>query len=54
MKNPNEREGCPILEYTFSILLFPVTDADFLNAIRHIKPSKSFGLHDIPGFDIEG
>jgi len=37
MKNPNEPEGCPILEYTFPILLFPVTDADFRSAIRRIN-----------------
>jgi len=37
MKNSNEPEGCPILECTFSILLFPVTDADFRNAIRRLN-----------------
>jgi hypothetical protein len=37
MKNPNEPEGCPILENTFPILLFPVTDADFLNVIRQLN-----------------
>lgn len=37
IKNPNEPEGFPTLEYTFSILLFPVTDADFRNAIRQLN-----------------
>ena len=37
MKNPNESEGCPILESTFSILLFPVRDADFRNAIGRLN-----------------
>jgi hypothetical protein len=40
MKNPNESEGCPILESTFSVLLFPVTDADFRNAIRWLNSPK--------------
>jgi hypothetical protein len=37
MKNPNEPEGFPVLEYTFSILLLSVTDADFRNAIRWLN-----------------
>jgi hypothetical protein len=37
MKNSNEPKACPILECTFSTLLFLVTDADFRNAIRRLN-----------------
>jgi hypothetical protein len=34
--------------------LAPVSEADVCKAIKRLTPSKSVGLHDIPGFIIKG
>jgi hypothetical protein len=44
----------PLSESSEFVSLAPISDADVCKAIRRLKPSKSVGLDDIPGFIIKG
>jgi hypothetical protein len=47
--------GISALSQSSEFLSFtPSSDADVCKAIKKLKPSKSVGLEDIPGFVIKG
>jgi hypothetical protein len=44
----------PLSQSSEFVSLAPISDLDVCKAIRRLKPSKSVGLDDIPGFVIKG
>jgi hypothetical protein len=44
----------PLSQSSEFLSLAPISDLDVCKAIRRLKPSKSVGLDDIPGFAIKG
>jgi hypothetical protein len=50
---------CPVVFPAFSssfqfLSLAPLSDSDVIKAIKRLRPSKSVGVDDIPGFIIKG
>jgi hypothetical protein len=43
----------PLSQYSEFLSLAPISDADVCKAIKKLKPSKSVGLDDNPGFVIK-
>jgi hypothetical protein len=46
--------SCPSSSSSGSISVPPITDSDIFKALKRLKPSKSVGLDNIPGFIIKG
>jgi hypothetical protein len=44
----------PLEQSSENLSLAPISDADVYKAIKKLKPSKSVGLDDVPGFIIKG
>jgi hypothetical protein len=44
----------PLSQSSELLSLAPISDANVCKAITRLKPSKSVGLDDIPGFVIKG
>jgi hypothetical protein len=43
----------PLSQSSEFLSLVPISDADVCKAIKRLKPSKSVGLDDIPGFIVK-